>query len=257
MNNFIEINKFSFLCDQKNLLFCKTDYAFSFFEEIQSKKNELVLVIGNSDMSITDLHAEKLPKNVKKVFGQNVITNDPRFEAIPMGLENSTESSLGSKHGVAWGRSINNQKYLLNLKQKTPDEYIYANFRAHTNPHHRNLVSKFCQQSPFITWQNPNLSTDEFYDQVLNHKVIVCPAGNGVDSHRLWETMYLNRVALTIKTGDYKLYSLYEKLPIIILESVESLLDKTLLDSLYADAVKKSFDSAYFNFWKNKIIKSV
>lgn len=252
MNNFIEINKFSFLCDQEKMFFCKTDYAFSFFKQIEGKKDDLTLIIGNSDMSITDLHAEKLPKNVKKVFGQNVITNDPRFEPIPMGLENSTESSLGKQHGIAWARSINNQKLLLSLNQKKPNQYIYANFRSHTNLHHRRLVHDFCEQSSFINWQSPNLSINDFYDQVLDHRVIVCPAGNGVDTHRLWETMYLNRVALTIKTGDYKLYELYQKLPIIVVDQVEDLLNKPLIDSLYKKAVKKSFDIAFFDYWKKK-----
>jgi len=161
MNDFIEFNKFSHLHDGKNIFFCKTDYVFSFFKEISTLKSNLILIIGNSDKSIDDSYALALPSNVIKVYGQNVTTQDPRFEALPMGLENSTESALGNKHGIAWPRSTTLQKHLSDSSDVSPSKFIYSNFRCGTNKHHRSKVDALSMQIDFITRDEPNLSTVE------------------------------------------------------------------------------------------------
>jgi len=261
MNDFIEFNKFSFLDDRKNIFFCKTDYAFSFFEDLKNKPpsdpKKIFLIIGNSDRSIDDSYALALPDFVAKVFGQNVTTQDRRFEALPMGLENSTESAIGKKHGIAWPRSKTLQKHLSDALDIPTSKFIYSNFRCGTNSHHRSQVDVLSQQIDFITRDAPNLSTTEFHNQILDHKITLCPAGNGVDTHRLWEVLYLNRVPLTIKVGDYKIYDLYKDLPIIILDSIDDLLDKDLIQKKYNDALLKTTNMAYFPFWKNHILSCI
>lgn len=257
MNNFIEFNKFSHLHNDKNIFFCKTDYAFSFFKEISGLKSKLTLIIGNSDRSIDDSHALALPSNVIKVYGQNVITQDSRFEALPMGLENSTESFIGKKHGIAWPRSKTLQKHLLDFKDFHPSKFVYSNFRCGTNRHHRSQVDALSQQVDFITRDAPNLSTTEFHNRILDHKITLCPAGNGVDTHRLWEVLYLNRIPLTIKMGDYKIYELYKHLPIIILDCIEDLFDKDLIQEKYNKSILNKTTMAYFSFWRNKILTCI
>lgn len=257
MNDFIEFNKFSHLHNGKNIFFCKTDYAFSFFKEISTLKSNLILIIGNSDKSIDDSYALALPSNVIKVYGQNVTTQDPRFEALPMGLENSTESALGNKHGIAWPRSKTLQKHLLDSSDIPPSKFIYSNFRCGTNKHHRSKVDDLSMQIDFITHNEPNLSTVEFHHQILDHKITLCPAGNGVDTHRLWEVLYLHRVPLTIKIGDYKIYDLYKELPIIVLDSIDDLLNEDLIQKKYNDALLNTTAMAYFPFWKNHILSCI
>jgi hypothetical protein len=86
--------------------------------------------------------------------------------------------------------------------------------------------------------------------------MVICPAGNGVDTHRIWEILYSNRVPITIKTGNYKIYDLYEKLPIIILDTISDLMNLDLINEKYEKSINnfKNIDMIDFNFWKNKIL---
>jgi hypothetical protein len=89
--------------------------------------------------------------------------------------------------------------------------------------------------------------------------MVVCPAGNGVDTHRLWEVLYSNRIPITVKIGDFKIYELYNKLPIVVLENMDDLLDLELIYKKY-NQIKINYENIGmidFNYWKNKILESI
>jgi hypothetical protein len=103
----------------------------------------------------------------------------------------------------------------------------------------------------YIDWEEPKLSLEDFFNTILDYEMVVCPAGNGVDTHRLWEVLYSNRIPITIKIGDFKIYELYEKLPIIILDSANQLKDFEFLNKKYKE-IKNSYFSLEemdLNYW--------
>jgi hypothetical protein len=138
------------------------------------------------------------------------------------------------------------------------NKFIYANFNINTNYNYRSIVRDYCVESSFIDWQEPNLNLKDFFDTIRNYKMVVCPAGNGVDTHRLWEVLYSNRIPITIITGNYKIYELYKKLPIILLENINQLLDKSLIIEEYNKCLSKIWDRSlldvrsWINIIKNK-----
>ena len=99
--DFIELNKFSHLHDEQNIIFCKTDFLREQLREIEKLGNDVVLITGNSDYPITDDYLNFLPKNVIKWFGQNIISKNSIFEPIPLGLENKLES-VRKGHGIGY-----------------------------------------------------------------------------------------------------------------------------------------------------------
>lgn len=252
----IQINKFSKLHNAKDIVFCKTDFLDSDFRFIKSIENDVILISGNSDYPIDDNKVENMPNNIKVWFAQNVLTNHEKLIPIPIGLENKTES-LRAGHGIGYFDRVSLKEKLLsrNIK-KTPTKKIYANFNIETNKNHRDPIKSICIESDHIDWEEPSLSLEQFFNKVLEYEMIVCPAGNGVDTHRLWEVLYSNRIPITIKTGEYKIYELYENFPIVILDSKEQLFDSKLLEQKYEDVKSKSFDKQMldFSFWEQKII---
>jgi|1048.fasta_scaffold01197_2 hypothetical protein len=256
---YIEINKLSHLHNGSTIFFCKTDYLFSEFQNIAQQKNNIILISGNSDYSITDEILDIAPKNIKKWYAQNALSNNPILEPIPIGLENKLPSSREG-HGVGYFDRASLKESLLektNLNNKKPTKFIYANFNINTNPSYRALIKEMCQKANFIDWEEPKLSLGSFFDQVSQYKMIVCPAGNGLDTHRLWETLYCNRIPITFKIASYKLYELYSKLPIIILENNTDLMNYELIEEKYLECINKKYDLSILdiNFLINKIEK--
>ena len=251
----IQLSKFSHLHNGISVVFCKTDYIISEFDNIKKINNDVILITGNSDYGITDDIINQLPSNVKWWYAQNAISKHEKLIPIPMGIENKLPS-VREGHGIGYYDIVELKEVLLNRNiYKSPTKKIYANFNVDTNPHHRNQVKDVCEKSQHIVWENSNLSLESFFDNLLDYEMIVCPAGNGVDTHRLWEVLYSNRIPITIKMGDFKIYDLYEKLPIIILSSISELNDIELINKKLIDLKSKLLNIEFIdlNYWINKI----
>lgn len=256
MNDYIQINKFSDLHNGKTIFFCKTDYMLQDFKTISNIDNEVVLITGNSDYSITDDIVKLCPENVIRWYAQNALSYDDRLHPIPMGIENKN-ASLRSGHGIGYYDRVKQKEDILNsISIISPTKSIYSNFNIHTNYKHRIEVKNLSQSLPHIDWEEPNLPLKSLFRMYLNYRMILCPIGNGVDTHRLWEVLYFNRVPITIKAGNFKIYDMYKKFPIIILDNIEELYDIDHLEKKYEEIINKSYDSPalYYSYWKDKII---
>ena len=236
----IYLNKLSALHDGNKIFFCKTDYLARDFAYIESLDHDVVLVTGNSDYAITDHHISSVPKNVKRWFAQNALSNSDILEPIPIGIENKIPS-FREGHGIAYLDRVSIKESLLSRnKSVDPQKDVYGNFKVSTNQGHRDPIKHLCIKSNFIEWEEPNLHLNEYFDEILEYKMSVCPAGNGVDTHRLWEVLYSKRVPITIKVGNYKIYEMYEKLPIIVLDKAEQLLDTSLIMRKYMQVTNRN-----------------
>lgn len=251
----IEINKLSSLHNGESIIFCKTDFLDDEFQHISNLKNDVILITGNSDYPIDEYRFNKKPKNVKKWFAQNALVNDIDLIPIPIGFENKLPA-LRDGHGIGYYDRVKLKEDLVfrNLEVK-PTKKIYANFNVLTNYNYRSVVRDVCLKSNYINWDGPNLSLEEFFDKILDYEMIVCPAGNGIDTHRLWEVLYSNRIPITIKVGDFKIYELYEELPIIILNNIEDLNNIDLVENQLKEIKNKKYNLNILDieYWINKI----
>lgn len=252
----IQINNFSSLHDDVNIIFCKTELLESEFEKIKKFKNDVILISGNSDFCIDDNIFNKRPDNIYKWFGQNALVNHEILEPLPIGIENRFPS-IREGHGIGWGDSVEiKERMIYNSPNIIPDKFIYSNFNVNTNHHHRSQVREICINTDFIDWEEPNLSIEGFFRKILDYQLIVCPTGNGIDTHRLWEVLYSNRIPITFKIGDYNLYKLYEKLPVIILDNITDLENLELLTEKHYNAKInfKNLEMIDCDYWVNKIL---
>ena len=68
-----------------------------------------------------------------------------------------------------------------------------------------------------MEWLN-NISPQENIFRLSEYKFCICPEGNGVDSHRLWEAIYLKTIPIVIKS---EFTQILEKngIPIIVIDT--------------------------------------
>lgn len=255
--DYIELNKLSDLHNNNTIFFCKTDYLLQDFEYISKLNHDVVLISGNSDYAITDTLINLAPPNIKKWFAQNAVSYNSKLEPIPMGLENKLPSSRDG-HGIGYfDRASTKEKLLLSISDNTikPSKFIYANFNIHTNLTYRQPIKEISQQQPYIDWEEPRLSLQALFSKILEYKMVLCPVGNGIDTHRLWEVLYCGRIPIILQIGSYKIYELYKKLPIIILQNIEELKNKQYLDSEYNRIKKNKISTSLLDtsFWKTRI----
>lgn len=255
MMDLIQLNKFSKLHNNNGVIFCKTDFILDEFKNIEKLPYDVILITGNSDYPIDENRFYSKPKNIKKWYAQNALVNDDILIPLPMGVENKLESNRPG-HGVGWGERVNEKENLLSRSLEIqPSKKYYSNFNISTNYSYRLKIKDICVKSHHIDWEESNLSLIEFFDKILEYEAIVCPIGNGIDTHRLWEVLYSNRIPITIKVGNFKIYELYEKLPIIILENENDLYNQELMDYRLNEVKNKQYDMSLLDVshWEIKI----
>ena len=106
------------------------------------------------------------------------------------------------------------------MTQKNPKtKHIYMSFKASTNYSERQLCYEALQYKiPFL----PLVNFQDNLRRMAEYKYCICPDGNGADTHRIWEALYLGVVPiLTESTFSNNLRRL--GFPCILVESWEKL----------------------------------
>jgi len=212
-------------------------------------KNSNLIISGHSDYGITDKEVGyfnprvwyTINKQSDKVFG------------LPLGITNNTsESYLHPIYG-----DLDSMIEVMN--ESTHDKnLVYMNFNISTYPRERQQVFDLFQDKEWVTKgviENTNKGRTRFLHEIRNHTFVLCPRGNGVDTHRLWETLYMGSIPIVKR--DIALKD-FEDLPIcfinswneITLEFLEKEKERIFSKSWNLDKLKVSY-------WINKINKYI
>jgi hypothetical protein len=264
MKNFIHSHKFSKLDNGDDLIYTRGDIGniFGVFSRIRSQDKKTILITANSDVTIDGQILSEIPKNIHRWYAQNGLGHHPKLQIIPEGLQPSFSSKDGD---VGYDIAIVKEQLLNELTDKTPTKLVYANFAVGTNPSFRGYIKDLCELSHFIDWDETinfsdyfsynNIKTlNYFYNKILDYQAVVCPIGNGIDTHRVYETLYLNRIPITFNSLIYE--KLYKNYPVILLDKPEELTNENLILSLIDSVKNKDFDKQilYYDYWENLIL---
>jgi hypothetical protein len=254
--------------DRPNIVYTHTMYVGSLFELLQDfLQYQFVVITHNSDNRISlnyrscspaiyttldgfgqNVDYFNLPSNVIMWFTKNVNCFDRRIEAIPIGLENDM-----------WFPEISKKKKIED-KLKEPHSYknlVYMNFNINTNPAKRQECYNYFKDFPWVTvdMKANGSGFDSYIDNLYNHKFVLCPEGNGIDTHRTWETLYLGSVPIEIGNENNRFWS---DLPMVTVRNWQEVTVEYLakrLDQMIE--VEPNTEYLDFQYWKNKILRYV
>lgn len=199
---------------------------------------QTLIISGHSDYPLTDAIATKYPKTTW--FSVN--TQSTKVSGIPLGITNDTnESSLHRIYG--------NLPIMLEVYQNPREikNLVYLNFKIETYPHERQLIQNMFQSKSWVTCGTPVDTLEgrkEFLKDIRNHEFVLCPRGNGVDTHRLWETLYMG--SIPIVKNDIA-HSAWQDLPILFINDWNEITEERLI------AEKKRIESTNWNFEKLRV----
>lgn len=251
----IQGEKFKTLHNGKDIFYCNTHDVNNFFENINFD-TEFILISHNSDGNITetplrhfDADVKKIPKNLKRWFGQNLNYESEIIESIPIGLENS-EWFPETKKIQKLTSIISSQKNIKNL--------VYLNLNILNNPSVRQPIYDMLKDKQYVTTEygRNGLDYDNYLNNLYNHRFMVCPEGNGIDVHQPWESLYIGTIPIQRKNINNKNW---RDLPICWVDEWEQITDENFLNSEYDRITKNTINNNKldFNFWRNKILNSI
>jgi hypothetical protein len=210
---------------------------------------QTLIVSGHSDFPITDQIASRYPNS--KWFSVN--TQSSRVTGIPLGITNDTnESPLHRIYG--------NIPMMLEVAQ-TPREIknlVYLNFKVETYPHERQLIQNMFQSKSWVTCGTPVDTFEgrkEFLKEIRNHEFVLCPRGNGVDTHRLWETLYMG--SIPIVKNDIA-HSEWQDLPILFINDWNEITEERLIiEKKRIESTNWNFEKLRVGYWIDRIRRSI
>jgi hypothetical protein len=208
-----------------DVVFCKIDEVARFFEKLRLTRRRIVLVTGEGDLPCDGFRQSFLPANVAHWFGPNVIHPHPTLTALPLGLGTPSSSTTLKAEEITSARDESIER----------DKWLYVNFRPDTNPRERqepyDYFEKISSGCDWITFDRPSDrgSNGRFLDSLVRHRFVLCPPGNGVDTHRMWETLLAGAIPVVKRSPAM---DPFKELPILFVDDFREvtmdLLEKAL-----------------------------
>lgn len=191
-------------------IYTYTTDLYLFKDKLVFFKNPFILISHNSDTNIINNEIYNYIANNEKIikwFTQNLLFNHPKVFVIPIGIANSQWL-----HG-----NLNNiSNALININKTN---YIYFNFTLTTNikrNEYYNILNNFLELSD-------KKSPNDYFNYLASFKFAICPQGNGIDTHRIWECFYLKVIPIVIDNLFIRKIKNKYKLPMIILNHWDEL----------------------------------
>lgn len=224
--------------NEKDTIFCKTDFILDLFQQIHifPEWYNLKIITHESDYDINQLLFNQKPKCVKKWFAINTNYKHEDLIPIPLGLANE-HCTITLK--------------LDNIKNKNcnKDKLLYVNHRPQTNFAKRRYLYDLFGTNDWCTTDDPGLTLEQFSDKISHHHYMICPVGNGIDTHRLWECLYSGVIPVL---ESHINYDSMKQLPILFVESFKQV-TKQLLEDKLDTFTSKNIEQLDINWWKKHI----
>lgn len=175
----------------------------------------------------------QIPDNVVEIKSINVEMEGNKVKAMPYGIPRRPLS-----HEDKWNILLEAIKKAPDVK---PENKLYTNFSPYTNPV-RAQWAAFFSDKPWVVHRQ-GLSYQDYINDLLKYKFILCPPGKAIDCHRNMEVVLLNRVPVFINTPYCtKLYRTFNPLSVDRAEYLSSDLFEAY-NGVYNGKPKREFPS--------------
>jgi hypothetical protein len=234
---------------ENSIVFVKSDLLLEFFNSIHPKiKTSYILISHNSDENITEKYIQYIDNKIIHWFAQNCMITNPKISPIPIGLDNLYFSYFGDTHFF--------KKTIKTKRDISKKNAILFGFSVNTNPKERGEALEALQKTKTAFTKKGFVPFHVYTTQELaQYKFVASPPGNGIDSPRQWQAMYLNTIPI-LKENENTNYFIECNLPILKVRDWNELKNYTEedLEKKYATIIENSDSEAlWMDYWINKI----
>lgn len=246
----ITSDKFLQLAEELCISYIKTDFFYVKRDFVwRGKKHPEAIcdiaIIGHSDYPLTDEIANKF----KICFGTNNLSKKSNVFGLPLGITNDCDDS--NLHKI-----YGNLEVMIDVSQMIleKESMVYLNFDYLTNPPEREPVYRRFLKEKYTNVGKIDNTIDgrkDFLIDIKKSNFVLCPRGNGIDTHRLWETLYMGSIPIVKRE---RAHHLFYDLPILFVDSWEQITENFLSKEL--ELIRKkdwNLEKLNFSFWKSFI----
>lgn len=239
---FYKLNSFSL--KENDIVFCNfslINELFRHLNEIKSFKN-IKIITNQTDSSVTKNIFDKKPICVSKWYSINIDYENPNLISIPLGLSNDYSPK---------NPNANDFIKLSSNKKITKINNMYINYQQNTNLKERKMLFDFFKDEQWVNVDEPNLNLEEYVEKLNSYSFVFCPWGNGIETHRVWETLYAGSIPVLKYHPSYNSIS---NLPVLFVDNYKDI-NKKLLEEFKNEMKNKvyKFDKLSIKYWEKLI----
>lgn len=239
------------------ILYLKTDLIHHRLSSIEWRDKVIhveqkpIWITGHSDYPIDESAFQFYQSNCQCWYTVNKFHLDDKIRALPLGITNNTyESELHPIYG-----NVDIMIDVMN-QPRTIKNLVYLNFSINTFPSERQYCYNLFCNKEWVTHGkivNTLEGRKSFLEDVKSHKFVLCPRGNGIDTHRLWETLYMGSIPIVVKTIGLDEFT---DLPILFIDKWEDVNEEFLIEK-YNEIISSSWnmDKLKFSYWRDQILE--
>lgn len=223
------------------VVYAKADHFRSLFQQLRKQRGRIVLVTAESDLAITGEIAGLRPAQVADWFSTNAAT--AAVHSLPLGLANSYCQVTVKAPLLA---------SCLEPVEERP-AWLYVNFRRESNPSVRGpLLDHFRMQGgDWVTVREGDAGLEKFVKEMAAHRFMLCPPGNGIDTHRMWEALYCKTIPVVLR---HPALAAYEDLPILFVDDFRGI-SRAFLEESYEKmrTADWNYEKLFLPWWREQI----
>lgn len=185
-----------------------------------------VLITHNSDFGVDESRVPVAddPK-LTRWFAQNLEVRHPKLAPLPIGIANAMWP-----HGHL--RQLHRE--IRRAAKRDKDQSVFLHFNPATHAPRRVIWETLRANFPDMPAQPPKARGFKGYLRSLGrHRYCVCPRGNGADTHRLWECLYLGVTPIVERSTHTELW-MERGVPLLVVDDWAQLTPELLRDREHA-----------------------
>lgn len=207
-----------------------------------------IIFTSFEDTPLDDYIWEKIPPNIVSINAANGVVFGGKLRPWPHGIERIMYE--GYDHHEILRERIKVTPPFRTWKEE-PYKLLFVAHRSDTGA--RVGIGDIFKDKKWATVTH--LPYEAYLDEMLRHKFVLCPSGNGIESARNWETLYMRRVPV-FKDHPY-LREMFKEFPSLFVNDFSEVTEELLKanDHLYEQAQKMDMEKLSLDYWWNKATK--
>lgn len=228
-------------------IYVKGDYTNMFFRhEFKDIKTKFIIMSHNSDASAHPRHAKYLDNDkVIAWFAENPAFEHPKLIPIPIAMENPFY--FPEKIKIVRGTDLN----ALRIPWEKRKILLYINFSVKTNKKARQPLIDYFSKFDQVVINPKGLDYKTYLTHLGNSKFVLCPRGNGLDTHRYFETILMGAIPVVENST---LWTVYRETTSFVISDLR-LVTIDMLNSPDPYLTNRNFsrDIMMWNYWEKRI----
>lgn len=202
---------------------------------------KFIIFTAFEDTPLDDYIWDKIPSNVLAIHSANAVIFGGKVHPFPHGIER--KMNVGYDH-----HEILKFKMQGELK---PSKLLFVAHRTDTG--NRASIGELFKDKEWATVTH--LPYSQYLDEMQKHKFVLCPSGNGIESARNWETLYMKRVPV-FKDHPY-LREMFKDFPALFVKEWEEITEELLLanEHLFIQAQEMDMSKLDLDTWFTTALK--